>query len=182
MFRKSRSLLLIAGIFVPLATAESSAQVIQWSDKTYGPDGPWQAISVNIGTPAQSIDLLPGGSWTANILGKSVCDDEDDCSASNAGLFDTSASTSYTQINDSGVISNTTFASQAGALPMLDGSAHTGLDTLPISIDRSDNETIDDYELLVIESAHQTLANGSTHIPEVGTLALGSPESNQSFS
>ncbi|PQE25164.1 Peptidase aspartic protein [Rutstroemia sp. NJR-2017a BVV2] len=182
MVRRSRSLLVIAGIFIPLATAESSAQVIRWSDKTYGPDGPWQAISVNLGTPSQSIDLLPGGVWTANILGKSVCDDKDDCLASNAGLFDTSASTSYTQINDSGVISDTTFASQAGALPMLDGSAHTGLDTLSISIDGSDDKTIDDFELLVIESAHQPLANGSKYVPEIGTLALGSPDSNQSFS
>ncbi|PQE30194.1 aspartic-type endopeptidase protein [Rutstroemia sp. NJR-2017a WRK4] len=182
MFRRSRSLLLIAGIFVPLATGESSAQVIRWSDKTYGPDGPWQAISVNLGTPSQSIDLLPGGVWTANILGKSVCDDEDDCLASNAGLFDTSASTSYKQVNDSGVISDTTFARQAGALPMLDGSAHTGLDRLSIPIDGSDSETIDNLELLVIESAHQSLANGSKYIPEVGTLALGSPDSNQSLS
>ncbi|KAM3084628.1 hypothetical protein ACMFMG_001267 [Clarireedia jacksonii] len=182
MFRKSLSLLLIAGGFIPLAFAESSAQVIQWSDKTYGPDGPWQAISVNIGTPAQTIDLLPGGVWTANILSKSVCSDGNDCTASNAGLFDTSASTSYKQINDSGTISDTIFASQAGALPMLDGSAHTGLDSLSISIDGSDSETIDDFELLVIESAHQTLTNGSTYIPEVGTLALGAPESNQSFS
>ncbi|PQE05636.1 Peptidase aspartic protein [Rutstroemia sp. NJR-2017a BBW] len=182
MVRRSRSLLVIAGIFIPLATAESSATVIKWSDKTYGPDGPWQAISVNLGTPSQSIDLLPGGVWTANILGKSVCNNEDDCLASNAGLFDTSRSTSYKQINNSGVISDTTFASQAGALPMLDGSAHTGLDTLSIPIDGSENETINNFELLVIESAHQSLANGSKYIPEVGTLALGSPGSNQSFS
>ncbi|TEY35205.1 hypothetical protein BOTCAL_0597g00060 [Botryotinia calthae] len=138
-------------------------------------------VSVGIGTPTQAIDLLPGGSWTANILSTSICFNSSDCPSLNAGLFDMHTSTSYTQINNTGVIANTTFTNQAGALPALTGAAHVGLDTLTIS-NGTDSNTIENFELLVIENANQTLSNGTTYAPQVGTLALGAPNINQTFS
>lgn len=173
--------LILASLLNPLASASSNAISLQWSNTSYGPDGPWQAVSIGIGTPIQRIDLLPGGSWTANILSASTCSNFSECPSLNAGLFNRLASTSYTQINDTGIITNTTFANQAGALPILSGAAHVGLDTLTIS-SGADGESIDNFELLLIENAVQTLSNGTTYTPQIGTLALGAPDVNQTFS
>ncbi|CCD46785.1 similar to aspartic-type endopeptidase [Botrytis cinerea T4] len=178
---KSRPISLILALFIPLASAGSNAISLQWSNRTYGPDGPWQAVSVGIGTPTQAIDLIPGGSWTANILSTSICSNSSGCPSLNAGLFDIHASTSYTQINNTGVIANTTFANRAGTLPVSTGAAQVGLDTLTIS-NGADSNTIENFELLVIENADQTLSNGTKYAPQVGSLALGAPNINQTFS
>lgn len=63
---------------------------LTWSSKTYGPDGPWQAVAVSIGTPAQQIDLYPGGTWSSLILGSSNCDNSTIspvCYGKESGLF-----------------------------------------------------------------------------------------------
>ncbi|KAJ8068951.1 hypothetical protein OCU04_002632 [Sclerotinia nivalis] len=101
-----------------------------WSNTSYGPDGPWQAVSISIGTPPQNTDHLPKRSWSANILSTSVCSNTSDCPSLNAGLFNRLASTSSTQIIDTGIIVDATFSYQAGLLPILSGDAHVGVDTL----------------------------------------------------
>ncbi|ESZ94159.1 hypothetical protein SBOR_5437 [Sclerotinia borealis F-4128] len=179
---KSRVIsLMMTSLFISLALAETNAISLQWSNTSYGLDGPWQAVSISIGTPSQNIDLLPGGSWSSNILSTSVCSNFSDCPSLNAGLFNSLSSSSYTQINSTGIISNTTFASQAGALPILSGTANIGLDTLIVS-NETDSYSIENFELLVIENANQTLSNGTTYTPQIGTLALGSPDLTQTFS
>ncbi|KAF7909819.1 uncharacterized protein EAF01_003537 [Botrytis porri] len=120
--------LILASLFIPLASAGSNAISLQWSNRSYGPDGTWQAVSIDIGTPTQAIDLLPGGTWTANILRTSFCSNFSGCSSSKGGLFYKHASTSYHEINNTGVTANTTFANRAGALPFLSGAAYIGLD------------------------------------------------------
>ncbi|KAA8568115.1 hypothetical protein EYC84_008518 [Monilinia fructicola] len=173
--------LILASSFISLASASSNAISLQWSNISYGPDGPWQAVSIGLGTPTQKIDLFPGGSWTANILSTLVCPNSAGCASSNTSLFNRTASNSYIQINDTGTLVNTTFSDQAGALPILSGNAHIGLDTLTISTG-TDSEYINNFELLVIDNADQVLSNGKQYKPQVGTLALGAPDSNQTFS
>lgn len=35
---------------------------LTWSDKSYGPDGPWQAVTVSLGDdPGYSVPMYPGG-------------------------------------------------------------------------------------------------------------------------
>jgi hypothetical protein len=38
-----------------------------------GPDGPWHAVTVQVGTPSQSIYLFPGGFWQSNFLSSTIC-------------------------------------------------------------------------------------------------------------
>lgn len=45
----------------PLSISTSVPRALAWSSKTYGPDSPWHAITVEIGSPAQNVDLYPGG-------------------------------------------------------------------------------------------------------------------------
>jgi hypothetical protein len=56
-------LILIACSLRPLAD-NIIPQAVQWSSKSYGPDGPWHDVTVSIGAPAQAVDLLPGGEWS----------------------------------------------------------------------------------------------------------------------
>ncbi|KAJ5701766.1 hypothetical protein N7488_009314 [Penicillium malachiteum] len=64
-----------------------------WSSKKVGFDGPWHAISVGVGEPAQELALFPGGQWSSSILLSSVCDNETmygetTCCAESSGLFE----------------------------------------------------------------------------------------------
>jgi peptidoglycan/LPS O-acetylase OafA/YrhL len=45
----------------PLSISTSGPRALAWSSKTYGPDGPWRAITVEIGSLAENVDLYPGG-------------------------------------------------------------------------------------------------------------------------
>jgi hypothetical protein len=67
------------------ATRITTAQhnlVVNWSSNTYGPDGPWNAITINVGgnqnnTDIESeqvpIDLLVGSYWASYIPSTSAC-------------------------------------------------------------------------------------------------------------
>jgi hypothetical protein len=56
--------------------------------KSYGRDGPWHAVTTNIGTPAQVVDLLPCGSWMTNVLAPSACSNAGSCTvAKEAGFY-----------------------------------------------------------------------------------------------
>lgn len=54
------SILLDVSFYISFTMAQSP-YAMTWSSDTYGPDGPWNAISVDIGTQQQSIALYPGG-------------------------------------------------------------------------------------------------------------------------
>lgn len=89
-------------IFAPSISAAAQPQVVRWSGNSYGPDGPWGAVTVEIGTPAKSVDLLPGGSWMTNILSVHICKNSIGCPAEKAGLYDFLESSSFTQIGATG--------------------------------------------------------------------------------
>ncbi len=81
--------------FVAFVVSALSPRKIVWSETSYEPDGPWQAVTVSIGNPSQPIDLFPGGFWASNILESSVCNNtlnQPVCYAQAAGLYNSSAS------------------------------------------------------------------------------------------
>ncbi|GFF54523.1 hypothetical protein IFM46972_10043 [Aspergillus udagawae] len=63
--------LLLCSSSVCYAATELNPRTLTWSDKSFGPDGPWQAITLKIGTPPQNVALYPGGAWGSAILLKS---------------------------------------------------------------------------------------------------------------
>lgn len=61
-----------------------------WSDQTYGPDGPWHAVSVQLGSNRQKIDLYPGDRWASTIIINTLCSNKSlssTCYAEHAGAF-----------------------------------------------------------------------------------------------
>ncbi|ELR02107.1 hypothetical protein GMDG_05267 [Pseudogymnoascus destructans 20631-21] len=179
--------IIIAIIFCRKSAAlPGQTQIIPWSSNSYGPDGPWQAVNIRIGTPLQSIDLLPGGSWMSNVLASSLCATSSSCIAQSAGVYDNSSSSTNFEIGQTGSIENSTFSHTVGALPTIFGSAHWMFDTAAVPVREgasgdSFTAIIQDFDMLVVSDGHETLPDGSTYPLTIGKLALGAPEFNQSW-
>jgi hypothetical protein len=181
---KARFLLLLFITFTIGSTP--LPQAIQWSSKSYGPDGPWQAVSIKIGSNLQPVDLLPGGSWMSNVFNQSICPNNQVCGSTEAGLYNPSTSDTSFELGQTGYIQNSDFSGTVGALPLLYGNANWIFDTVEIPC--SDgvsgpqyNDVILDFDLLVVSSAYIQLPNGSIYTPVVGKLSLGAPNFNQTW-
>lgn len=171
---------------LPPAIPALTAQTLQWSGKAYGPDGPWQAVTIEIGSPPQPVDLLPGGSWMTNVISPSVCQSGQACYASDSGVYNPYLSTTAVAIDQTGAIHNSTYAGTVGALSTLFGTANWVFDTVLVPLKNgvagnSLKAELDDFDLLVLEEAYSTLPDGTNYSVQVGKLALGSPAVNQSW-
>ena len=58
------------------------------STETYGPDGPWQAVTVFVGDPKQKIDLYPGGVYESTVFVTGICDDITLRPCASGGVYD----------------------------------------------------------------------------------------------
>ncbi|RDL40001.1 uncharacterized protein BP5553_04341 [Venustampulla echinocandica] len=169
-------------------------QVLSWSSKTYGPNGPWNAITISIGSspssPPQAVDLLPGGQWMTNVISPSVCAANTDACGipKSAGFYDQNSSDSVTSISNTGQIyPNTQMASVTGALPSLTGEAFWMFDTIAFSARPGTGGepgavVIANFDLLVLAEALEELPDGTKYPVQVGKLALGAPHFNQTWS
>jgi hypothetical protein len=186
VFRSNLVCILLQAVILPVASQPQNVpQSIAWSTKAYGPDGPWNAVTVQIGTPEQSIDLLPGGSWTTNVLAPSICTSGQVCYASEAGFYDSTISTSNVVIDRTRSVTNTTI--NPSTVSTLFGSAYWEFDTTQISIRNGiagDLYTgvFVDFDLLVITNGYSTLPDGTKYGPTIGALALGGPNFNETWS
>jgi hypothetical protein len=157
----------------------SAPQMVEWSTKTHGPDGPWYAVSVAIGNPSpQVVDLLPGGMWMSNVLASTVCpnsgSDVKDCDASNAGFYDANKSKTAVQISGTGHRENESFSGDPNTLSTLFGSGGWTFDTATIPMVntlgglQSYNLNIDNFDLYTITSGVETLPDGTTYPAQIG--------------
>ncbi|KAI9740130.1 MAG: hypothetical protein M1818_004881 [Claussenomyces sp. TS43310] len=166
------------------ANAQSPREVA-WSSRSYGPDGPWQAVTVSVGTPSQNFDLLPGGSWMSNVLSPSVCRDTVEslsCSPQASGFYNVSASSTSYITPVTSFVHNDSFAGVMGALPLF-GNATWAFDEITFSsgYPSAGSVTVPDFDMFVISEGYSTLPDGSEYSLEVGNLALGAPDVNQSW-
>ncbi|KAF8850424.1 hypothetical protein BDZ45DRAFT_193940 [Acephala macrosclerotiorum] len=182
----SKYLLLLLLIGLGLA-ANSNPQTVQWSSKSYGPDGPWQAVTLSIGTPPQTFDLLPGGVWASPVLAPSVCANGVSCSvAKEAGFYNPSTSNTAFEIDQTGKVVNSSLGGADAALGSLTGSANWMFDTMSIHLrDGIVGNTyfaeVQDFNMLVVSEAYETLPDGTTYPMQIGHLSLGAPEFNESW-
>jgi len=158
---------------------------LTWSSNTYGPGGPWNAIRLSVGTPAQTIDLIPGGSWESPVLGSTICSSSSSgsyqCLADPTKLYDSSLSSTDVEIDGTGSISNSSFAVSIGALSFITGSAKYVFDTATFLFTDGNTRTIPNFDMLVISEGHSALPNEVQYPLEVGYLSLGARDANQSW-
>ncbi|KAL4860802.1 aspartic peptidase domain-containing protein [Aspergillus spectabilis] len=175
-------LLLLLG-FCRWARAATPWSMI-WSSESYGPDGPWNAVQVSIGSsPGQTIALYPGSAWESKILLSYACDNtslSSVCYAEKAGVFDPEESTTWENESISlapagdGWESYTPGSTDAVPIEVI---AKRALDSIDIG-----GTVIPEVDLVGISQAYQTYPGGQEYPLQVGLLSLGAPHINQTFS
>ena len=86
------SFLLFDQLHVSFAQAGPEPLQIPPSNRVYGPDGPCQAVSVQMGDPAQDLYLYPGGIYPSEIFPRQICQDTSKLPCGSGGLFDPESS------------------------------------------------------------------------------------------
>ncbi|KAI4144147.1 MAG: hypothetical protein LQ340_006763 [Diploschistes diacapsis] len=150
-----------------------------WNTQTaFGPDGPWQAVQVSVGTGSgkEMVSLYPGGSFDSDILTSKFCNNS--CAAQAGGLYDPSQSPTadFTSIGASGSITSWSTDEAMN----LTGQGVFTLDTMSVSSD-STAYPIPNTVFSSVVSTDARLPNGSLYSPVLGSLALGSPNPVQTF-
>ena len=80
-------LLLLDHSLLSLAQGQPEPLQVPASPTLYGPDGPWQAVSVKLGIPAQSLDLYPGGVFQSTVFTNQSCQHITSKPCGSGGLF-----------------------------------------------------------------------------------------------
>lgn len=155
--------------------------IMKWSDKTYGPDGPWNAVTIGVGNPTQEIDLYPGSTWESKVFLPSICSNEtisSTCYAMDAGIFDPDVSSSFENdsisLSPDGEWGNSQFGAADAVKTIVEA------DRALIEVDL-DGTSIPDVDFLTISQGYQTYPGGKNYPLHVGFLALGAPDINQTF-
>lgn len=153
-----------------------------WSSEQFGPDGPWQAVSVYIGSSTSQISLYPGAPWTSEILLSTLCLNttaiSSTCYAEKAGLFNPNTSTTFDddsiELTPNGLWASLQYG-YTNAVPIY-ARAHRALDSIDIG-----GAFVPSANLIAIAEGYQTYPNGRNYPLQVGMLSLGAPLINQSF-
>ena len=150
------------------------------SNSSYGPDGPWQAVTIELGTPPQKLDLYAGSTFETIILEDSVCDKQPlPCGA--GGLYKVSASSTVddTSIAFSGHSYGDLVDWTFGAMHNT-GTAIYIMDNLTIG-SLPHGFSVPDLSIRMMRNVSTTFPNGSKFPLQVGQLALGASTANQTF-
>jgi hypothetical protein len=179
--------LFVFGTLVARAFAADTALpfAMTWSSRSFGPDGPWQAVQIGMGTPAQQIALYPGGTFRSHLLTPRICSNAtlspNACFASTAGLYavESSGTALETVIHFPGAIDYTHSGLQVQGTPgigVLDQMNIGTSDGLRNAI------TVPNVTIAVYDDIAAVYPSGSIEALQVGTLGLGYLGTvNQSF-
>ena len=170
-----QGVLAIASLSFPVLTQDVPLPVrVSPSNKHYGPDGPWQAVTVKLGDPEQAVDLYPGGIFESQILTTDVCANGSLQPCGSGGLYDPSASST---LNDQSIEVKLDADWTSGAMSQ-PGKAQPVLERLKFD-DR--NHMVANLSMNLISKLQTIYPDGSGYPIQVGQLSLGAPQDNQTF-
>ena len=176
-------LLLLCASF-PYSIQQVGPVQIQQSQHVYGPDGPWHAVTVGLGSPVQNLDLYPGGTFASTIFTNLICINSNDEPCGSGGLYNPSNSTSSGASSpiDFGLQPGNTIGSNFtnGALLLELGNSSYTQDTLSIPSSKS----VNDFDIYVYSFSEMIYPDGTHYPMQVGMLSLGTDgaDFNQTFS
>ena len=155
------------------------------STEIYGPDGPWQAVSVQVGSPGQKINLYPGGTYGSWIFTNEACDGMKKSPCGSGGLFNPSKSGT---IDESSILwsadSPTTISDfTSNALDIQYSNASYILDQLIIgTTSTSAGWSIANLSIIMVSNISVVYPNGIPYPLQLGELSLGAASANRTFS
>jgi hypothetical protein len=179
--------LFVLGTLVPRAFAADPPLpfAMTWSSRSFGPDGPWQAVQIGIGTPAQQVALYPGGTFRSHLLTPRICSNvtlsPDACFASAAGLYAVESSTTALEA----IIHFPAATDYSHGGLQVQGTQGIGvLDQMDIGTSDGlrNTITVPNVTIAVYDDIAAVYPSGSVEALQVGTLGLGYLGTvNQSF-
>ncbi|KAH7183167.1 aspartic peptidase domain-containing protein [Fusarium flagelliforme] len=158
--------------FIAIVSAEKYPRQAGWTNATYGPDGPWRAVDVQIAYNRERFSLYPGSSFETWVIDDSYCKkDKATCYASNAGT--------YNRINGekAGVTLPANPSSFMYGVEMQGDEGYRYLDAISVSGVEMTNTS-----LVLLETQEIKYPGGLTAPLFAGCLSLGGRKSvNQTF-
>ena len=168
---------------LPLSTTNQNVHspiLLNTSSTHYGPDGPWQAVTVWLGSQPTAIDLYPGGEFGSLIISTQACDATSPEPCGSGGVFDASLSRTVDDYSIQLDPFNSTHQLPwgLGALKYR-GDAQYVTDRL--AGDQGLGWTVQNLSIILASNISMIYPDGSKYPMQVGGLALGSPDINQTF-
>lgn len=158
----SRALALVLLVQIGCGNAATNLAV-PWSATYYGPDGPWTAITVQVGgvnsQGTSQVDLYPSGKFGSMILSKDACTNYADTPCGKGGFWEPS----YTDSTDTNYRADWT--NNAGNY---DGGGEEYIQAVTIN-----GRTVSNVPLVSIDEITYNTPGGKKYGPELGMLALG---------
>lgn len=163
-------------------SSDATPLVIPWNTtQSYGPDGPWPVVTVQVGSqPASTVDLYPGGIYESIILRGDFCNSNgtasdngsSPCLAEKAGLYLLVKSKTVQQhITDAvGLI----WQWSSNEAQVESGTAVNVLDTMVVSALQG-TITVPESTISAVSAWRINLPDGTAYPAQVGTLSLGAP-------
>lgn len=163
--------LLLCWLLAAISTVRADSPFeLSWSDESYGPDGPWQAVTVSIGVgAAQSVPLYPGGRWSTYIMTTDICDNENltvSCNPDSSSLIDMSKLSEATNVTEVGSWDEYGYSSAPSLYKW--GAFY---DTMNIGY----GTTVPNASMVANYGAYQTFPGGLVAPVTVGILSMGAP-------
>ncbi|KAE8364932.1 aspartic peptidase domain-containing protein [Aspergillus caelatus] len=158
-------LCLLLLILQDATTHAANPLVMKWSSQAYGPDGPWQAVTIAVGSNRQPIDLYPGANGATTIFVDSICSNttlSTTCYAARAGTYNQSESTTALALNQSAW--ETSYWNVQGG--SIQGFVSDQVDV---------GAVVPNVSLTAVYQTYQTYPNGKDYPVPVGNLAIGGP-------
>ncbi|PWY86748.1 hypothetical protein BO70DRAFT_264871, partial [Aspergillus heteromorphus CBS 117.55] len=157
------------------ASHASSPLAMNWSSQAYGPDGPWQAVDIAVGSNGQHVALYPGATgYTSTILMASLCTNTSlsaTCYAAQAGVYNASESTTAFVLDVSGW-ETTYWAVEGGSVEGVLGD----------EVSVGNDQFVPNVSFTAIYQTYETYPNGKSYPVSVGNLALGAPYTSDEIS
>ena len=144
------------------------------SNKSYGPDGPWNAVRIGLGAPPQPLDMYPIGAYQSIVYSKEICRQYQNLTCGTGGFFNAAQSESFDNKS----------ISAFQPYDRIDGSARSVLDTLTLGAATNDSTKdveVSNFSLALFFSDSLTLPDGSVYPTQVGHLSLISSLHSQTF-
>ena len=181
-FLKVSLSLLLFSTSIDLSRAQNgSSMPIAWhfnDTNLLGPDGPWTAIDIQVGWPAENMSVFPGRSQATLVISKAVCERQgSNCSNPGLGFYDKNPVKNLTanELN----IQSDTIQGWDGNLtdPLgLSGSVTRTLERVTVSLEDGGIQYLDNLTFLVSDGLTANFAGGPQISLDVGVLSLASEQ------
>ncbi|KAI4861598.1 hypothetical protein F4820DRAFT_55945 [Hypoxylon rubiginosum] len=167
-----------------IRSVNGSPKEVRWSNKTLGPDGPWNAVTVTLGN-GQDVTVYPGKMWESFFPGQGYCGntttDGRPCYAQEVGAI-------YNETAGTGHIPKVSLDAAADFTPNMVSAGSKGTwynDKLFLGTDTSQwaSDRINDFDMVLFSDTQFQYPNGNKFPVFAGCLSLGAAPGvvNQSF-